>query len=109
MRYLLPQRPGTQPLLPRSPGNSIRANTVRINGRPRELANIYAPSGKEASDFRTSHQTNHSALIPGDLNNHHSMWYGSWAVSRNSVIRNGNSKAADLLTHIDELSLTLHN
>lgn len=80
-----------------------------VNGEPLEVVNVYAPTGKEANLFLASHQLNNNALIMGEFNNHHPIWYGNLAESRAAVIRNGKTKARTLLTHMERLGLTLHN
>lgn len=74
-----------------------------------EIINIYAPSGNETNSFLTNYTPTTNALIGGDFNVHHTMWYGHEATERTELIKNSKTKAEKLITFIQELGLTLQN
>lgn len=75
-----------------------------------EIINVYAqPNASEANTFLDTHQTAPNALIAGDFNTHHAMWYAEKVTASTAVIPNGRTKASGLIRHIDNLGLTLQN
>lgn len=52
---------------------------VTINDLQLEILHVYAPSGKEATNFLASHKPSKNIIKAGDFNSHHTMWYAAKA------------------------------
>ena len=98
------------PLFPLQEAPHVHQNPPNTPAPPFTIYNIYSPGRQEAAcHLFQSFKPDRNAIICGDLNSHHRMWYGSKANRHQKHLSSDAGLAEGLVDNFLRLSLKLRN